>query len=375
MIARKQDSNQRIKVAFLSYGWPEYCLRLVDALSHEASVCLLAPRPWASQLHQVDKSVSFQPFDKPRYRQPLRQLQAIFRILGAIKRFNPDVIHIQHGHLWFNLVLPLLRRYPLVFTIHDPRHHVGDKSSQKTPQRLLDFGFGRATELIVHTSQMAEMVVKELAIPGESVHIVPHIQLGDDRALPAIEENENQILFFGRIWEYKGLEYLIKAEPLVTAQIPQVQIIIAGQGEDFARYQQMMVHPEQFIIHNEFVSNEKRTMLFRQASVVVLPYIEATQSGVIPIAYTFKKPVVATAVGGLPEQVDEGCTGFLVPPKDEKALAEKIVYLLHNKDLRHQLGANGKHKLETEWASYTVAHKTLQVYQKAIRDSDQVHTG
>ena len=63
----------------------------------------------------------------------------------------------------------------------------------------------------------------------------------------------------------------------------------------------MMVHPERFIVHNEYVSDEKRAELFRRASVVVLPYIEASQSGIIPIAYRFGKPVVATTVGGLPE--------------------------------------------------------------------------
>src|SRR5262249_23773996 len=160
----------------------------------------------------------------------------------------------------------------------------------------------------------------------------------------------------------KGLEFLIRAEPLITSQIPNAKIVIAGRGEDFDRYRGLMTHPENFIIYNDYISDEKRAELFQQASVVVLPYLEASQSGVIPVAYTFSKPVVATTVGGLPELVDDGQTGFLVPPRDEKALAESIIRVLQNKELGQALGAKGKQKLDTECAPETVARKTLAVY-------------
>ena len=140
----------------------------------------------------------------------------------------------------------------------------------------------------------------------------------------------NTVLFFGRIWAYKGLEYLIRAEPLITAEIPDAKIVIAGKGEDFSRYRAMMVHPERFVVHNEFIPDDRRAELFARASVVVLPYVEATQSGVIPVAYTFSKPVVATTVGSIPEMVDDGRTGLLVPPRSEESLAEAIVSLLRD---------------------------------------------
>jgi glycosyltransferase involved in cell wall biosynthesis len=193
--------------------------------------------------------------------------------------------------------------------------------------------------------------------------------LGDDTAQQEVQEDGHQILFFGRIWEYKGLEYLIKAEPFITAQMPQAKIVIAGRGEEFDHYREMMVHPDQFIVHNEYISDEKRAELFRQASVVVLPYIEATQSGVIPVAYTFGKPVVTTAVGGLPDQVEDGQTGLLVPPRNEQALANAIICLMQDAELRHRLGAKGKQKLETEWSADAVAQETLPVYYRAAQGS------
>ena len=106
--------------------------------------------------------------------------------------------------------------------------------------------------------------------------------------------------------------------------------------------------------------------MFRRASVVALPYVDASQSAVIPVAYTFGKPVVATTVGGLPELVEDGRTGFLVPPRDEQALADAVVRLLRDRELRHQLGANGKRKVDTECSPDAVAHRTLEVYRCAL---------
>src|SRR2546430_16940197 len=86
----------------------------------------------------------------------------------------------------------------------------------------------------------------------------------------------------------------------------------------------MMVHPDRFIVHNEYISEERTAEYFRRASVVVLPYIEASQSGVIPLAYSPGKPVVATKMGGLPERVERGRTGPLVEPRDTAALTESL---------------------------------------------------
>ena len=192
----------------------------------------------------------------------------------------------------------------------------------------MDFGYRRSDEVIVHGEQLKQVCVNDLHLPAERVHVIPHITLGNRNAQAHVQEQPNTILFFGRIWEYKGLEYLIKAEPLITARVPDARIVIAGRGEDFDCYRAMMVHPDRFTVYNEYVSDEKRAELFQQASVVALPYTDASQSGVIPVAYTFGKPVVATTVGGLPEAVDEGETGLLVPPRDERALADAILWLL-----------------------------------------------
>lgn len=352
-----------MKVAFVSFDFGEYCVRLASGIAKHANVLLFLPEREAEPYgHLLNDSVGLRIFHKPRLRQPIHQMRMAKRLLRGIGDFNPDVIHLQQGHLWFNFALPLLRCYPLVVTSHDPVTHAGER----TPQWIFDWGCYRAGQIIVHAPQMKDLLVKRLHMPNSRVHVITHVLCGDDSAQPHFQEEDYLVLFFGRISEYKGLEYLIRAEPLITAQVPQTRIVIAGTGEDFSHYRSMMTNPEQFIIYDEYVSDEKRAELFRRASVVVLPYIEATQSGVIPVAYSFGKSVVATTVGGLPSQVDDGKTGYLVPPRNEKALADAIVRLLHNRDLRRQFGANGKRKITVEASPDVVARDTLAVYQLAV---------
>jgi glycosyltransferase involved in cell wall biosynthesis len=362
-----------MRVAFLSFDFGEYSVRLASALAHsahvehDAEILLLLPEHFIdANRRELHSKVLVYPFVKPRIRQPLQQVRLIRDLHREIIRFEPDVVHYQHRHPWFNLSLPLFRRYPLVITIHDPREHAGDSESRRVPQVISDFGYHHADQVIVHADYLKRMTVDAVGIPAEKIHVVPMIALGKE-AGDSVVEDECQVLFFGRIWGYKGLEYLIRAEPLIAEQIPDVRIVIAGEGEDFERYRRMMRHPDRFTVYNEYVSDETRDELFQRASVVVLPYVEATQSAVIPIAYTFAKPVVATTVGGLPELVDDGRSGYLVPPRDERAIADAVVRLLRDRDLRHQMGRYGRRMLDAECAPHVVAAKTLDVYRQAVR--------
>jgi starch synthase len=358
-----------MKVAYVSFAFGEHCVRLASAIAQDQdmSVRLFLPNHEAEPyLYLLSKGVDIQLFDKPRLREVFKQAQMVTSIVRAIKDFDADVVHLECGHLWFNLALPILGNRPLVLTVHDAVIHVGDAASAKTPQWVWDRACYLARERIVCAPQVKELLLQRLRIPGSTVHVIPHMLIGDDTAGQGIKEEDSQILFFGRIWEYKGLEYLIRAEPLVTARIPEAKFVIAGTGENFDYYRRMMVHPERFIVHNEFVSDEMRAKLFRRACVVALPYIEASQSGVIHMAYRFGKPVVATTVGGLPEVVEQGRTGYLVPPRDINALADAIVLLLQNNDLRRQFGENGRRKINAECASDLIARKTRTVYLQAV---------
>jgi glycosyltransferase involved in cell wall biosynthesis len=362
----------RLRVALISTNFAEYCVRLANALSQYADILLVMPdRLVAPQGEKLDRGVRLFSFRSPRLRQPVRQLQTIRRLFREVQNFAPDVVHYQGFHPWLDLALPLWHRYPLVCTVHDFRPHPGDKLSQKTPFWVEMFVRRRADQLIVHSEHVRKLMAQQLDGVSENISLMPHIQIGQELASPERQDNENLILFFGRIWEYKGLEYLIRAEPLISARVPDVRIMIAGQGEDFSRYAHLMVHPQRFIVHNEFISQERVVEYFRRASIVVLPYIEASQSGVIPLAYSAGKPVVATTVGGLPEMVEHGRTGYLVAPRDAGQLADALVRLLLDPALRRQMGANAKHKIERECSPETIAQKTLEVYRRAVSRTPQ----
>jgi glycosyltransferase involved in cell wall biosynthesis len=359
-----------VKVAFVSFDYPEYTFRIANGLAGHCDVLLVQPRQHIAPFLPASSGVTVWTFAKPRLRQPGRQARVIAAILRRIHEFRPDVVHVQSGHAWFHLALPLLRRYPLVMTIHDVLRHVGDRESRKTPQWIADFGHRAADHVIVHTERMRQLALTRLRVPAAHVHIVPHVALGPGTSVipPGYgEEERGLILFFGRIWGYKGLEYLISAQPAITAAVPDARIVIAGTGENFDRYRSMMRDPDRFIVINEFVSDSRRDELFRRAAVVVLPYIEASQTGVIPLAYTFGKPVVGTTVGGLPDMIEHGRTGYLVPPRDVSGLASAIVTLLQDDELRHRFGSNGRFLAEHAWSPSTVAAQTMEVYRAAGR--------
>ncbi len=357
------------KIAFVSYDFPEYSIRHANEMANHAQVLLLLPQHIAREyLSLLDPRVRFEPFQKPRLRQPLRQVVTALTVLRRLHRFAPDVVHLQNGHMYFNLVLPLIKKFPLVITVHDAQQHLGDRESGHTPQRIMDFGFRRADRVIVHGRSLVDTLVAKFAFDRAHVHVLPHIALGNTHATLPICDEEQSILFFGRIWQYKGLEYLVRAMPQVNAQFPAAKCIIAGRGEDFDLYRQWMDNPAAFVIHNDWISDQQRDQLFSSCSMVVLPYIEASQSGVIPIAYAFEKPVIATRIGGLPDMIEHGQTGLLVAPGEVHALAEAICQLLRDRSGRIAMGRAGKRKLDEQCAPSVVVPQTLEVYRQAIAD-------
>lgn len=358
-----------MKIAFLSYDFPEYCIRHANAMSADHQVLLMLPGNVAEEYrHLLEPAVHYEPFHRPRYRQPFRQLATVIRILHKVRAYKPDVVHFQNGHLYFNLALSLLKKCPLIITIHDPRQHLGDDESNLTPQALMDYGFKKADRVIVHGTALKPLVVNELGFKDHLVHVIPHVAIGDRKIDVPVTDDGNTLLFFGRIWEYKGLAYLIRAEPKISAEFPNLRIVIGGQGQDFDRYRRIMVHPDRFEVHNEWIGADQRARLFAAASIVVLPYVEATQSGVIPVAYTYAKPVIATRTGGLPDMVEHGHTGLLVPPRDSDALAEAVIALLRNEPRRLAMGRAGRDKLQRECSPQVVTRQTLDVYRETIND-------
>jgi glycosyltransferase involved in cell wall biosynthesis len=138
----------------------------------------------------------------------------------------------------------------------------------------------------------------------------------------------NTLLFFGLVREYKGLKYLLSAMPKVIERMKAHLLIVGEFWEDKKHYLEMIKGlgiGSYVSIVDKYVPNEELGLYFSAADVVVLPYVDSTQSAVIQLAYGFEKPVITTDVGGLTEVVKDGETGLIVPSRDSMALAEAIV--------------------------------------------------
>ncbi len=163
---------------------------------------------------------------------------------------------------------------------------------------------------------------------------------------------ERVLLFFGYVRPYKGLNYLLDALPEVLAEMP-VKLLIAGEFyADEAQYRQQI---EQLglwphvLLKSDYIPNEEVGLYYAAADVVVLPYITATQSGIVQIAYHYNKPVITTNAGGLPEVIAEGRTGFIVPTRDSKALARAITHFFKVRETIDFAQNIAEHKKQYSW--------------------------
>jgi glycosyltransferase involved in cell wall biosynthesis len=125
-----------------------------------------------------------------------------------------------------------------------------------------------------------------------------------------------------------------------------------------------MIAPQLFDIRDRFISDDETARLFTDADMVVLPYIEASQSGVLAIANSFAKPVIVTDVGELGRSVEHDRTGLVVPARDEKALAAAIIRLAADQSLRERLGHVGRDAANRLASPQVVAERALQIYQR-----------
>jgi glycosyltransferase involved in cell wall biosynthesis len=175
-------------------------------------------------------------------------------------------------------------------------------------------------------------------------------------------------LFFGRIYEYKGLRYLLNAAPLISAAAPHVRFIIAGTGADFSKYRSMIQDSANFDIRNRFIPDEEVARLFAEADLLALPYIEASQSGILSNAIGFGLPVVATEVGELSAVIRETGMGLIVPPADSSALAEAITNIAVDHRLYDELAVKAQLATARAYPREAILALTLTAYEAATQN-------
>lgn len=349
-------------------GMVHYVSQLANALAEENEVVVIAPTGVDQSNFFLDNVLLIELPLGNVIKNFIVNTLVITRPLNFIKaihRIKPDVIHIQEPSLWWTFFLPFLSRYPLVFTIHDVHPHVGSrKFDQIIGQKCI---VHHSNDVIVHGQSAKKELLMKYPNLEKRCHVIPHgdysffLKYNTD-----VKTEKDTVLFFGSIRAYKGLEYLIEAIRIVSEKNPDIKLIIAGQG-DLSRYETAIrENADLFEIHNEYIINSEVAKFFQRASLVVLPYIEGTQTGIIPIAYAFKKPVIATNVGSIPEVVEHGKTGFIIRSRDSSALADVILQISQNETMRESMGNEAYNKMQSELSWKVVAKKTVNIYTCAI---------
>ncbi|MEH3055060.1 MAG: glycosyltransferase family 4 protein [Patulibacter minatonensis] len=253
----------------------------------------------------------------------LDQTRALHRDL---RRRRIDAVVVQ-THLDPRYVTVGLR-FPTVVILHDPRPHSGDYDSHHAaPFRAIT----RASELtsaalVVHGSGLLPSIRPSLAALPR--HVVPHGAAV--RPAPTPVPVAPTILLTGRLMAYKGIDTALAAMPLIRAQRPDARMVIAGNGRMAAEVRAASADGVE--LRDGYVPEAEYEQLLEQARIVVLPYRDATQSGVGLQAVARGIPVVVSATGALPELVPAERPEWIVPPGDAAALAAAILRALDHSD-------------------------------------------
>jgi glycosyltransferase involved in cell wall biosynthesis len=251
------------------------------------------------------------------------------RIKKYIDKFSPDFVYSFMGHPWERMFVPYLKCKNVLSSIHDAEQDHGDKDWRRPFMNFFNYN----PKWYVAYSQNTK---KELVTKGyeDCRIIVSYLACNVNVAVNECNlNNHNRFLFWGRIEPYKGLDILLDSVEGVFRKYPKLKLVIAGRGDLSAYQDKLKLLKQNVEIYNSWISNEQMVEIFDSVDFVVAPYKAASQSGVITVAYSFGKPVIASNSGALPEQVLDGVTGLIVPTGDVTKFTDNIISLYDDNEL------------------------------------------
>lgn len=338
-------------------------------LLHESTTEKILDDRLMDYVKQKDARLTVRLFKYPNLKIANRQNFGLHRELAQIiNRKAYDVVHFNgyRGSLLF-LYAFLNRKTGKVWAIHDPILHSGEDKWQ-TRLGYSTYQFLQA-HFILHNQSQKKEFTDRYRIKPDHCHFVRFgpldiFQVFQNRT-PA-QTQPKTVLFYGRISPYKGVEYLIEAGKIARQQLPDLKVIIAGKP-NYNIDLDAIKKDSTFEVIDRFISNEELVTFIERSVLIICPYTDATQSGVVMTAYAFHKPVLATNVGGLPEVITEGQTGKLVPPCDAPALAQAIVSLLSSNDTLESMQQNIGNISQSGSLSWDdISNQTINVYHQSM---------
>jgi L-malate glycosyltransferase len=349
-------------------GTEKQAFSLMDNLQQHYHISLLAPDGLGA--------APFRKADFPYYEferldlnlgAGLRQFR---QSLLAIHRDRPiDLVHVHGAHELMGLVRIFLPGVPIVFTVHG--YH--GSSSAFSYRLAAIFGNLLADQVIV-VSRSELKILSEYRLQTDKTTLVyngvaePKIDRSRTKQLSQqFDLNSPEQVVIGtaaRLSEAKGLEYLIAAMPQLIKQHPHLKLVIAGDGELKNNLQQMVqnLDIEDHVVFAGYVRDVHN--LIYSFDIFVLPSLQEALPLAAAEAMSMGKPIVGTDVGGIPEQVVDGKTGFVVPPKDPQALAISIDQLIANSSMLADFGRQGYEYYQEKFALSKMLKDTIDVYKK-----------
>jgi starch synthase len=266
-------------------------------------------------------------------------------VIRTVVQLKPDLVHFAAPHVWnLPLILTLKAKHvPIVYTLHDLDPHYGTRFSAM--MRLFNHIIVRLADRLFVYGKVYKRRLVAAGLDETKITVIPllHLFLNYERESALLSElpsigYEPFALFFGRLEPYKGIDVLLEAFQSLSET--SLRLVISGQG-DVDRFLPSNGLPRNVEIRNRHISDEEAIELFCKCGLLVLPYVDATQSALVPAAYFFHKPVIVARTGALPEYVEQGQTGFIVEPGNAKHLADSILEAFSDAERLQSLGEAG----------------------------------
>lgn len=302
-----------------------------------------------------------------RFRKLCKRISFARNCLEFLAQENFDIIHV-HKPFEFPIMYYLRMkgaRSRIVFGSHGTDFFMTDR-----------FFFGRVVDASVTCSmfnayevQERYGVLPEVIFNGADGEKFRPLDAAQARKACGLISGPAYIGTVGRLIGWKGLQVLLKAMQTIAAETPEVKLLIIGDGEYRSALEKLAddLGVRKNVSFIGRVDHDMLPLWINSLDILVQPSIGDEAFGIsIAEAMSCGKPVVGTASGGIPEIIEDGEVGFIVPRRDEKLLAEKIVMLLKNRDLAVAMGANARQRIIGKFTWEKVAERLLAVYEGVL---------